>query len=209
MRRILSRWLLTVTVACCAPVLALPPAPDAATANAYIVQSRGTQSAVRIVKRVGGRITHDLPIIHGVSAMLTPAQAARLRQLGTVDLFADTTVMTQWTEGDSGSSGGALPNQDARTEIGADRLGAQGFDGSGITVAVLDTGLASSWQYLIQSTTGIRKPLVTYSADATQFGDYSGHGTHVTSIIVSPYLTPNGQPMGMAPGAKLVSGEGL
>src|SRR5437870_12145067 len=140
MRRIFSRWLLAATVACCAPVLAEPTAPDAAAASAYIVQSRGTQSAVRIVRGVGGRITHDLPIIHGVSAMLTPAQAARLRQLGTVDLFADSSVRTQWestwsgtprspvtTPRQSTSSHGAVahdavPNQDARVGIGAVRL---------------------------------------------------------------------------------------
>src|SRR6267143_741722 len=101
MRRILSRCLLTATVACCAPVLAQPTAPAAAAASAYIVQSRGTQSPVRIVRGVGGRIIHDLPIIHGASAMLTPAQAARLRQLGTVDLFADSTVMTEEYSGSS------------------------------------------------------------------------------------------------------------
>src|SRR4029077_8058222 len=98
-----------------------------------------------------------------------------------------------------------IPNQDARGEIGADRLLAQGFNGTGVTVAVLDTGLASTWRWLMQYTSGITVPLVTYSADGSQFEDYSGHGTHVTSIIVSPYLTPNGQPMGMAPRAKLVT----
>jgi len=155
MRRILSRWLLATAVACCAPVLAQPTAPDAGAASAYIVQSRGTQSAVRIVKRVGGCITHELPIIHGVSAMLTAAQAARLRQLRTVDLFADSTVVTQDHEGSSysrssysGSGGGytspSVPNQDARVEIGADRLGAQGLNGTGVTVAVLDSGLAQA-----------------------------------------------------------------
>src|SRR5256885_9005294 len=85
MRSILSRWLLAATVAGCAAVLAQPTAPLAMPASAYIVQSHGTQSAVRIVRGVGGRITHELPIIHGVSAMLTPAPAARLRQLGTVE----------------------------------------------------------------------------------------------------------------------------
>src|SRR2546421_5098562 len=95
MRSIPSRWLLAATVAGCAAVLAQPTAPLAMPASAYIVQSHGPQSAVRIVRGVGGRITHELPIIHGVPAMLPPAQAARLRQLGTVDLLADAAVTTQ------------------------------------------------------------------------------------------------------------------
>src|SRR6267154_2418071 len=213
MRGIPSRWLLTATVACCAPVLAQPTAPDAAAASVYIVQSRGTQSAVRIVKRVGGRITHELPIIHGVSAMLTPAQAARLRQLGTVELFADSTVMTEDHEGSSysrtsssGSGGGysspIVPNQDARVEIGADRLGAQGFNGTGVTVAVLDSGLPPSWVQYAQSN---NMGLVAYSADGSPFQDRSGHGSHVTTIVANPIRSANGQPLGIAPGARLVS----
>src|SRR5437879_4535854 len=235
MRRILSRWLLAATVAVSAPVLAQPTAPHATPASAYIVQSHGTQAAVRIVRGVGGRITHDLPIIHGVSAMLTPAQAARLRQLGTVDLFTDSAVKTQWgstwsgtaasstmtqsarswsgaaasstmTQRASTSSGGeaTVPNQDARVEIGADRLGAQGFDGSGVTVAILDTGVAGSWIQAIQNT-AYSKRLVTYSADASRFEDYSGHGSHVATIIGNTIRSLNGQPLGLAPMVTVVA----
>src|ERR1700756_836127 len=121
MRAKLSRWLLAVTAACSAHVLAQPTAPPASAASAasaYIVQARGSQSASRIVTSVGGRVTHDLPIIHGVSAMLTPAQAARLRELGTVDLFADTAVVMQDYSEDGYSSANIssanIPNQDAR-----------------------------------------------------------------------------------------------
>src|ERR1700752_3784777 len=133
MRARLGRWLLAVTAACSAPALAQPTAPPASAASAYIVQSRGSQSAMRIVTSVGGLVTHDLPIIHGASAMLTPAQAARLRQLGTVDLFADAAVVMQDDSSypDGGYSSSNIPNQDARVEIGADRLLAQGFNGTG------------------------------------------------------------------------------
>src|SRR5205823_14511876 len=155
MRVILSRWLWAVTAACSTQLLAAPATAPAGAASAYIVQSRGTESAVHVLRRVGGRVTHDLPIIHGASALLTPAQAARLRQLGTVDLFADSTVMTEGYPGSSyshssssGSGGGysspSVPNQDARVEIGADRLGARGFTRTSITVAVLDTCLPLS-----------------------------------------------------------------
>src|SRR3989440_8025583 len=233
MRSILSRWLMAATVAGSALVLAQPAAPHAMPASPYIVQSHGTQSALRIVSGVGGRITHDLPVIHGVSAMLTPAQAARLRQLGTVDLFADSVVKTQsvspWSGADkdknkdkdknngkghslakqSTTSGAdssvtttqsttSVPNQDARVEIGADRLGAQGFDASNVTVAILDTGVASSWVRVIQDS-GYSKHLITYSADGSPFEDYSGHGSHVATIIGNPIRSQNGQSLGIAP----------
>src|SRR6266699_603848 len=213
MRVILSRWLWAVTAACSTPLLAAPATAPAGAASAYIVQSRGTESAVRVVRRVGGRVTHDLPIIHGASALLTPAQAARLRQLGTVDLFAASTVMTEGSShsgpkssrsASSGSGGGSssIPNQDARVEIGADRLGAQGFNGTGVTVAVLDTGLPPAWvQYAQTNSMG----LVAYSADGSPFQDLSGHGSHVTTVIANPIHSANGQPHGIAPGVRLVS----
>ena len=207
MRVILSRWSWAVTAACSTQLLAQPATPSAGAASAYIVQSRGTESAVRVVSLVGARVTHDLPIIHGASALLTPAQAARLRQLGTVDLFADSTVMTEgWGSANSGSGGGysspSVPNQDARVEIGADRLGAQGFNGTGVTVAVLDTGLPPAWvQYAQTNSMG----LIAYSADGSHFQDLSGHGSHVTTIVANPIRSANGQPLGIAPGVRLVS----
>ncbi|HJX19542.1 MAG TPA: S8 family peptidase, partial [Steroidobacteraceae bacterium] len=160
-------------------------------------------------------ITHDLPIIHGVSAMLTPAQAARLRQLGTVDLFADSAVTTQdhsdsrrrstsssSRPSSSSPDASTVPNQDARAEIGADRLAAQGFDGTGVAVAVLDSGLPSSWvQYAQNSNMG----LIAYSADGSSFQDASGHGSHVTTIVANPIRSVNGQPLGIAPQVRLVS----
>src|SRR2546430_13727918 len=77
MRVILSRWLWGVTAACSTQLLAAPATTPAGAASAYIVQSRGTESAVRVVGLVGGRVTHDLPLIHRASALLTPPPAAR------------------------------------------------------------------------------------------------------------------------------------
>src|SRR5256885_11144662 len=99
MRRMLSRWLLAATVAGSALVLAQPTAPPATPASSYIVQSHGTQSAVRIIRGVGGRITHELPLIHGVSALLTPAQAARPRHVGNASVFAGFPVLSDGLEG--------------------------------------------------------------------------------------------------------------
>ena len=209
--RKVSRWLVTAAAVCSASVLAASRAP-LPPAHAYIVQTHGGQSASRAVRDVGGRITHELPIIQGVSAMLTPAQVARLRRTGTVELYADAAVVTQ--DLSYGRSSGVslstvispgtttyqsqIPDQAARVEIGADRLMAQGLDGSGITVAVLDTGLSRSW---VPYAAGI----VTYSADGSQFDDLSGHGSHVTSVIMAPVRTPDNQPMGIAPNVRLVS----
>ena len=54
-------------------------ASAAGPVSGYIVEALGATSATKAVQQVGGRVTHDLPIIDGVAAKLTAAQAARLR----------------------------------------------------------------------------------------------------------------------------------
>ena len=61
----------------------------------YIVEAHGNVSAAKAVRSVGGRITHELPIINGVSADLTPRQVAQLREVADLQLIADALVTTQ------------------------------------------------------------------------------------------------------------------
>src|SRR3989344_1880129 len=60
-------------------------------------------------------------------------------------------------------------------QIGADKVWAQGIDGSGVTVVVLDTGVQSSHIELGDSIVSCQS--FVSGEDCT---DYNGHGTHVT-----------------------------
>ncbi|MGB8693745.1 MAG: S8 family serine peptidase, partial [Steroidobacteraceae bacterium] len=189
------------TLALCAQLLAATPAhrSTAAASAGYIVQAHGGASAARAVRRAGGHITHELPIINGVSALLNPAQVAQLRRNTHIDLFADTSVKTM---------GGPIIDQYARVEVGADKLGAQGFFGNGVTVAVLDSGVWYSWNNVKNDMNGNNKILAEYDAIASKVAhapDDYGHGSHIASIIGSPDISINGEPQGIAPMAKLVS----
>jgi hypothetical protein len=57
--------------------------------SSYIVTAHRAGSAAKAVRRAGGRVEFDLPIIDGVSARLTPAEAAELRKSRKLELFAD------------------------------------------------------------------------------------------------------------------------
>ncbi len=105
---------------------------------------------------------------------------------------------------------------------GADALHAQGVSGLLVTVAVLDTGY---WKHPALDTTalGLGRVLAQYdalgdSSDSTMVGvlgltsvgattdtDSSGHGTHVTGIMLNTQKTADGRYFGMAPNANLVS----
>ncbi len=102
------------------------------------------------------------------------------------------------------------PDTDFPRLIGADQLHAQGIDGSGVTVAVVDTGY---WSHpgLDDNASGQARVLAQYDAIADQMDavgadtDSSGHGTHVTSLMLSSAQAAGGKYNGVAPGADLVS----
>ena len=84
-----------------------------------------------------------------------------------------------------------------------------GIDGSGVGVAVLDSGIDPSHVDLRDETKGIRR--VVFSWDFTGRGsldDPYGHGTHIAGIIAgdgSASYTAGRDYTGMAPGASLIN----
>ncbi|MFE6165806.1 S8 family serine peptidase [Streptomyces sp. NPDC056486] len=89
-------------------------------------------------------------------------------------------------------------------QIGADKAWAAGFDGKGVKVAVLDTGVDATHDDLKDQVVGAKN--FTSAADAT---DHYGHGTHVASITAGTGAKSGGKFKGVAPGAKLLNGKVL
>jgi subtilisin family serine protease len=89
-------------------------------------------------------------------------------------------------------------------QIGAPEAWAAGYDGTGVTVALLDTGV------------DVHHPdLSTQISDTHSFvpgetvADVNGHGTHVASTIVGTGAGQGGYYKGVAPGARLEVGKVL
>jgi len=80
----------------------------------------------------------------------------------------------------------------------------KGLDGRGVTVAVLDTGLAVHPD-LDGCVLGFRD----FTADKRGMYDDNGHGTHVCGILCGNGGVSAGRYRGMAPGAALVVGKVL
>ncbi|MFD3842768.1 S8 family serine peptidase, partial [Streptomyces sp. NPDC058642] len=89
-------------------------------------------------------------------------------------------------------------------QIGADTAWAAGYDGKGIKVAVLDTGVDATHDDLKNQV--IAEKNFSPAPDAT---DKHGHGTHVASIVAGTGAKSAGKYKGVAPGAKLLNGKVL
>ncbi|GLW09208.1 peptidase [Microtetraspora sp. NBRC 13810] len=86
-----------------------------------------------------------------------------------------------------------------------------GYDGTGTTVAVLDSGVDAKHPDLAGKVAGERD----FTGEGTT-GDLLGHGTHVAGIIAGAGTASGGRLKGVAPGARLLnarvlnaSGQGL
>jgi serine protease AprX len=76
-----------------------------------------------------------------------------------------------------------------------------GFTGAGVTVAVLDSGLAKGNDDFTGTKVRYFKDFVNNRPD--RYDDY-GHGTHVAGILAGTGKDSDGREMGVAPGAQLV-----
>ncbi len=188
------------------------PAAAASTRQSVIVQGPDLDRVVNLVQRVGGTITSRLDIIHGVGALLSAEAIARLRAepaITAVTVNAQVELQGNGNEGDDdeGGKGPKSPSTDYPDVTGADLVWQQGVTGQGVTVALVDTGIARH-KALNRDATGNKGRIVAWVDFVDGFRkpkDPNGHGTHVAGIIANSQKGEDREFNGVAPGVKLVS----
>lgn len=185
--------------------------------NAPVSETRAQADAAT----VHGRIIGKLPIIHGLALQLTAAQAQSLASNPDVHAVSlNTPVATQSLAPDFHlpmMPGGERVLSDALQTTYDETLGVTplwkfGVTGTGVGVAVIDTGVDGALPDFTGAN-GQSRVIVSAvdNSDATTATDGYGHGTDVAGIIAGngdnlPASNPlHGQYIGVAPNANLIS----
>jgi serine protease AprX len=148
----------------------------------------------------GGHIDADLPIIGGFSAEIPPKEILKIARKGTLAIIPDGDMHAYLDV--------------ASSVVGATAINNKGFTGKGVTVAVIDTGIAPHKDLSDQKTGQSRiigfKDFVN---GKTEPYDDNGHGSHCAGDVGANGASSSGKNVGPAPdaslvGVKVLSGSG-
>ena len=214
---------LVLVVALVLPFMAVTPVPAPTAARAQpvllkmaqaqpdstvsvIVQKTVKDSQVEeLVARLGGAVTQDLHIINAFAAEMKAKDVAQLAEADGVRWVSfDATMM------EAGGPDGTVNTTNLINvydkAIRADLVWAQGYQGSGIGVAVVDSGI--NWQTDLYTVAGVNRVVanVRFNTDynPTYFDNY-GHGSHIAGIVGGNGLSSNGQYIGIAPKVNIIN----
>jgi serine protease AprX len=169
---------------------------------ALIVRERTPTSAAaeQLVRRLGGTVGRELPIVHGFSARLPAVSVSRLRAARAITaVWPDAQLHASEAAPDDLEQYDGLPPAAAWHEtIGLPDVNTR-YQGAGVAVALVDTGVASV------ADLGARViERVDFTSERDGLDRY-GHGTHMAGLIAGDGLTSSGLWRGAAPAADIVS----
>jgi serine protease AprX len=165
---------------------------------------RGPELAVQ---RLGGRVTRALPIVAGFAATL-PGGRAVADLAGVPGVRAVTPDREVRVQGTTAAVGGQVRSVYPKV-VRADDAWRNGVTGQGITVAMVDTGIAEVPDLagrIVQVNEGLGPPRPCKNLSGElNCDDGHGHGTFVAGVIAGNGASSGGRWKGVAPAARVLS----
>lgn len=169
------------------PLIATYPA---STARSLPAAPRGSKTVRRLESVNGAALTADKDDARAFWSDISRTGRSRSLDSGIAALWLD------------GKVEAAL--KDSVPQVNAPEAWAAGYDGTGTTVAVLDTGVDATHPDVKDRITQSRSFVPGEEVD-----DRNGHGTHVASTVAGSGAASGGAAKGVAPGADLIIGKVL
>ncbi|MDX6347234.1 MAG: hypothetical protein QOF84_2024 [Streptomyces sp.] len=177
----------------------------------YIVTYKGSKPAAKAELHAadGTEVTHTYGKLNG-EAVTTPKQdtagvwsALTNEPKGSSPYAtAESGLKTVWL--DAVQKAAATDVSTNMQQINAPTAWSAGYDGTGVKIAILDTGIRKTHADLAGQVVDEKN----FSA-ANNVDDHFGHGTHVASIAAGTGVKSSGKYKGVAYGAKLLNGKVL
>jgi serine protease AprX len=178
----------------------------AQTVRIIVQKADETSNAEQKVAQLGGQVIRDLSIINAFSAEMTAEAAVELARSGSVR-WVSLDAPVRESGGPDGTVNTANLLNAYNRAVRADMLWAEGYQGSSVTVAVIDSGI--NYPNDLNEGTPRSPTRIIGKVDANSSlngsGDGYGHGTHVAGIIGGNGTLSNFNYVGIAPKVKLVN----
>src|SRR4051812_5151568 len=190
--------LLPVVAAAALMVVGAPAAQskgDEGPTTRVIVMGKDAKKAEEHARKSHGDNIDKFDVADSVATDVTASELADLQGDKDITVIPNLPVDVQAVSYDGRAPAAVFPQT-----TGSSSLVANGVDGSGVGVAVLDTGITPLPDFGNRLIAG-----VDLSGEGNAFADSYGHGTFVAGLIAGNGASSGGQYKGEAPGANLVS----
>jgi serine protease AprX len=152
-------------------------------------------SLIETIRQAGGQIGRSLPIVNGLVADVPSVFLPVLAASPSVQHVS----LDRLIVGAMERTGATVGAPEVRQELG--------YDGTGIGVAIVDSGV-TPWHDDLTAASGTSQRVdrfVDFVGGLTMPYDDYGHGTHVAGIVAGRGVDSDGARSGIAPGAHLIA----